>query len=139
MEIETIIETILDGNCILFCGAGASVSALNIKGENFKSAFDLTKLLYDSCGLESDGNLSYAADEFIDHFGEFKLIDLLKEQYTANSILDANKIIGSVEWKRIYTTNYDNVLEKSYSLNGKVLTPVTLSDKPYNYKDQLFS
>jgi hypothetical protein len=36
--------------------------------------------------------------------------------------------IAEIKWRRIYTTNYDNVLETSFAQLGKKLTPVTLMD-----------
>ena len=136
MELNNVIDLLFEGNCVLFAGAGASLTATNIKDENLISAANLTNRLYDLCGLSSDNNLSNAVDEYLEKFGEQSLITLLKELCTVKSIQDEHKIIGSVNWKRIYTTNYDNVLELSYTQNNKILTPVTLSDNPYHYKDK---
>ncbi|RRD61434.1 SIR2 family protein [Tannerella forsythia] len=136
MSLQNAIDLIFEGNCILFTGAGASLMAVNIKEENLKTAKQLTDLLYDKCGLQSDNNLSYAVDEYIEQHGEHELIQLLKEQYSVRTISEEQEILGSVDWKRIYTTNYDRVLETAYMKNGKHLTPVTLSDKPYDFKDK---
>lgn len=138
MTLENAIDLLFEENCILFTGAGASVSATNIKGENIKPAKALVKLLYNECGLESDNNLTYAVDEYLEKFGEQKLITLLKEQYTVQSIQNEHEILGAINWKRIYTTNYDNVLETAYNKCSKILTPVTLSDKPSHFKDKRY-
>ena len=136
MDLINAIDLIFEGNCILFTGAGASLSTKNIGDENLKSANQLTNLLYEKCGLDSDGNLSYAVDEYLEQYGEQSLITLLKEQYTVKTIQKEHEVLCSVDWKRIYTTNYDNVLETAYTKNGKILTPVTLSDRPYSFKDK---
>jgi hypothetical protein len=136
MELNNAIDLLFEGNCILFTGAGASLTAANVKDENLISAAKLTEHLYELCELSNDANLSYAVDAYLEKFGEQSLITLLKELYTVKSIRDEHKILGSIAWKRIYTTNYDNVLELSYTQNNKILTPVTLPCNPYHYKDK---
>lgn len=136
MELKEAINLILDGDGILFTGAGASLSATNIIGENLKTLNELTKFIYSKCGMENDGNISYATDEFLNKFGESELIRLLKEQYTIKEISKEHEIIASVDWKRIYTTNYDNIIETAYHRQGKLLTTVNLNDRPYHYKDK---
>jgi hypothetical protein len=136
MDIKEAIDLIFDGNCLLFTGAGASITATNLKDEHLKPAVELTEMLYDECGITADGNLESAVDEYLDVFGEQKLITLLKEQYSVKSIEEEHIILGSLNWRRIYTTNYDDVLETSYRKNCKILTPVTLANKPYHFKDK---
>ncbi len=136
MDLKDAINYILDGDGILFTGAGASLSAINIVGENLKTLNELTSLLYRECDMESDGNISYATDEFLNKHGESALIKLLKEQYTVKEISKEHEVIASVDWKRIYTTNYDNVIEVAYHKQGKILTTVNLNDRPYHFKDK---
>ena len=136
MEIRESIRLSFEGNCVLFTGAGASVSAKNIKDDYIKASGKLTELLYDRCDLENDGNLSYAVDSYLETHGEFSIINLLKEEYTVRSVATEHSILASIPWKRIYTTNYDNVLEFSYNQNGKLLSPVSLNDRHYFYKDK---
>src|SRR5207244_3971359 len=38
------------------------------------------------------------------------------------------KIIAGTPWRRVYTTNYDNVIEFGAAQTSKRLTPVTLGD-----------
>lgn len=136
MEIQYAVDLIFDGNCILFTGAGAATTALNISNNTLKPAHQLTELLFEKCDVESNDNLSDAVDEYLEKFGEFGLIKLLKDEYTVKEIQPEHQVLGSVRWKRIYTTNYDGVLEMAYSANSKVLTSVTLTDKLFNYKDK---
>lgn len=136
MKLTEAINYIFDENCILFLGSGASLTAKNIRGENLKSGGSLANHLFELCGLESDNNLTNATEEYLDQFGEYNLISLLKELYTIRSIQEEHRILGSLNWKRIYTTNYDNALELAYNENGKVLTPVTLSNRPSHFKDK---
>lgn len=136
MELQTAIDLVFDGNCTLFTGAGASITATNIRNEPIKPAFQLTEFLYQKCNMESNGSLSDAVDEYLEQFGEYGLINLLKEQYSVKEIKPEHETLGSVSWKRIYTSNYDSVLESAYIKNEKVLTPVTLRDRLYHHKDK---
>ncbi len=136
MNINEAIDLIFDGNCLLFTGAGASITATNLKNEKLKPAVKLTEMLYQECGVAGDGSLESAVDEYLDTHGEQRLITLLKEQYTVKAIEEEHLTLGTLNWRRIYTTNYDNVLETSYTRNGKILTPVTLANRPYHFKDK---
>ena len=46
-----------------------------------------------------------------------ELIELLKKEFTLSSIEDWHEIIMSIQWKRVYTTNYDSVIENAAARN----------------------
>lgn len=66
------------------------------------------------------------------------MIHILKQEFTISKISPDHKYIGSHKWARIYTTNYDDIIETAYKQNrtGEYLTPVTLSDHPNSYQDK---
>jgi hypothetical protein len=136
MELQNAIKTIFEGNSLLFTGAGFSLSATNMNGTNFKSAYYLAENLYKECGENNDGDLENAVDIFLDKFGEIKLIEFLKNEFTVSTLSNELSVYGQVNWKRIYTTNYDNVIEAAYQKFGKVITPVTLTDRSIDYNKQ---
>lgn len=139
MELKDAIYKILDGNCMIFTGSGFSLGATNIKQENsgMLKAYELANYLYDECGYNiQDGNLTNASNLYQKKFGPHKLIELLKQEYTVRSISPDQEYIGSLPWLRIYTTNYDKIVELSYEKNKKYLTPVTLSCRINDYKDK---
>nr|WP_319511475.1 SIR2 family protein [uncultured Draconibacterium sp.] len=137
MELKDAIYEILEGNGLLFTGAGASLNATNVKDESLGTLWDLTELLYAKCGLESDGNISNATDEFLEEFGEEELIRLLKDKYTIKEITQEHRTLLSVKWKRIYTTNYDNVIETALvSEHNTAYTSVDIQDRPSFQKDK---
>lgn len=68
--------------------------------------------------------------------GEYQLVPLLRETYTAKEITKGQKTISDCCWSRIYTTNYDNIIEFASLSNGVVMTPVTLSSRMKEYKDK---
>ena len=135
MELTTAIRHILDGEAVLFVGAGFSLGAENLLGKPLKSARQLTTLLADKAGIAAedreDLTLQDAAEEYIDHFGvggQELLIQELKKQYKVRAISQAHRQIANAPWTRIYTTNYDDVVEKAYTDLGKSLQSVVLSD-----------
>lgn len=67
---------------------------------------------------------------FIKRRSAFSLIQLLLDRLTATNITGAQQVIGSVPWKRIYTTNYDNVVELAHARANRPIRPVTLADEP---------
>ena len=137
MELKEIIEKILTGNCILFTGSGFSFGAKNISDQNPKICCALTEFLYNECDIiENDFNLKSASEIYSDTKGEFNLIDFLRKEYTIKEISQDHEFIASIPWKRIYTTNYDNVMELAFIKNKKLLTPITLSERIDHYKDK---
>jgi len=128
MELDRAIELALDGEALLFVGAGFCSGAKNLSGESMKSAEALTKSLADELGIPSITGLDDAAEEYADLFGEDQLIELLHNEFTASDVAPHHLNIADVPWKRVYTTNYDNVLEVAYSRLHRRLNPATPSD-----------
>ncbi len=110
-HLEEAIKHALDGDAILFLGAGFSLGATNIRNEAFKDATELAKLLLEKCSVTEEATLSHAAQYFIQELGSPALFELLLEQFTCAGVRDYHEIILSLPWKRIYTTNYDDVID----------------------------
>ena len=134
MTIEEAIDLIRDGKCILFTGSGFSFGAKNSnigtdgKGEPFLSAKDLCQKLVDEFGLEEpEAGLGVVAGFYLEKYPKSGLIDFLKKEFTASEISDSHKTIGRLPWRRCYTTNYDEILEKAMELAGSPRKMVTLS------------
>lgn len=134
MTIETAIDQISYGKCILFTGSGFSFGAKNSsigsdgKGAPFLSAKDLCKKLVDEFGLEEpDAGLGMVASFYLEKYPKSGLIDFLKKEFTATEISDSHKFIGRLPWRRCYTTNYDEILEDAMAFAGCSRKVVTLS------------
>jgi hypothetical protein len=128
MDLERGVQVALDGRAILFVGAGFSLGATNINGESFKSGRQLAHFLAAQTGLPPETPLDDAAEEFGHAKGVDALIAELRRQYTATSIADHHIEIARVPWRRIYTTNYDDVLETAHKQLSRKLTPVTTAN-----------
>lgn len=134
MILEEAIKHALSGNAILFLGSGASVGAVNQNGEQFPVGQELAKRIYPDCI-----NLDQAADFFCEDKekehkdGEQELIAFLKRQFRAKTITAHQKRIPSVPWKRIYTTNYDDIVEKAYAECGQYVRSLVPEDAASSY------
>jgi hypothetical protein len=128
MDIETAISSALSGEAVLFCGAGFSMGATNLRGKPMKSGSELAAHLSGLCDLGAALPLEDASARYISQFDVDSLISELRQEYTAKDISQHQLDIAQVPWRRVYTTNYDDVLETAYARCSRQLTPVTFRD-----------
>ncbi len=132
MDIYTAINLALEGNAILFAGSGFSFGAKNLNGEGFHTGDGLRDIIAEDCGITSSRPLSVVSEFYISEKSDDELIEFLKKEFTLSSIEVWHKIIMSIQWKRIYTTNYDSVIETAATDNSKKWTPIVLSKEISN-------
>ena len=128
MELNEAIEHAIDGNGVLFVGSGFSRSATNLDGQHLKTGGQLAEFLGQECGLLESASLEDVAELYIEKHGRTKLVNLLTRQFQVSQLGPEHATFGRVPWKRIYTTNYDNVIELTYQLNSRPIVPITLKD-----------
>jgi len=88
-------------------------------------------------GLPASVGLEELSEEVLRLHGVDFLLGEMKHEFTASSIAHFQEEIALIPWKRIYTTNYDNVIETAFASRGKALHSVTLSDQIRDFpKDQ---
>lgn len=134
MTIEQALEHALNGEAVLFLGSGFSLGATNILNKSFLNGAQLTKLLLGKINIsEEQVNLRHAAEIFVEQSSDEELANLLRGQFSVKVIADHHKSIGAVHWFRIFTTNYDNVLERAYAENSRQLVSVTLGQDPSQF------
>ena len=75
MDYNRALEHVIDGNAVLFCGAGFSLQAKNLRGTSLKSGAALAGHLAKLIGSPLDSFLEDAAEEFAKKFGDDKLIE----------------------------------------------------------------
>lgn len=138
MDINKAIQYALEGNAILFTGAGFSYGATNINNTTIVTGESLRDYLAQECNIsKTQSSLSSVADYHIKyHNGYTSLIETLTKQFSVKEVTDTHKTIMSINWKRVYTTNYDEVAEFASSKNNYFLKPVTLSSDCINPASQ---
>ena len=136
MTLNEAINIILDGEAVLFVGSGFSIGASKEDNTEFKTAIPLAHELLRQCGYDESeyiDDLGQASEIYQDEKSEHELVEYLVKAYTAMDVTDAQTTIACLPWIRVYTTNYDNVVELACQKNKKhILSPV-LSDNPKNY------
>lgn len=140
MDISEAIIHALNGDAVLFLGSGFSVGANKTSGEPFLTAKPLAHQLLSMCGYSEDemvDDLGQAAQLYIAIHSESSLLDYLRNEFSAVDTTQAQQIIASLPWMRIYTTNYDNIIELA-AIQGakKHIVPVTLSSRLKDYRDK---
>ena len=130
------IKAMLDGNALLLTGSGAGYGAKNESGLNLPLGTELAELLLTACDEYPSKDLRDAADTYEEKFGKDALISCLKNLLNVSEIQEWHKVIYSLPWRRIYTTNYDRIPIIAANQSGKSLIPVTLDFECRKYSDK---
>ncbi len=124
--------TIEAGTSILFLGAGFSAEAKNFSDVAIKDVEGLKKLFLDEIGESVDGyDLDSAAEEYVRYHGEKgheKITEVLHKNFRAKKYTNEQRLIVCQPWYRIYTTNYDDVIENICAEQKKQITTKEISD-----------
>lgn len=134
MDYARALIAAADGKAVLFLGSGFSMGATSLDDLNFPTGTTLATQLCADANVPTTSDLKTASSRYLRVKQPDDLIQKLRQTFTAKNISDFHKAIASIPWKAIYTTNYDDVLEKGAAASGKKLTPLTLSDHPKNFK-----
>lgn len=128
IAIDRLISIINTGRAILFTGAGFSSECRNIFDKKPPLAGELARLISQKGKFEEDDDLTYVSDYFLSHGNKNDLLHLLKENYTICKNEKYHSQISSMKWKRIYTTNYDDSIEKSAKDLQKIIYSLAIDD-----------
>jgi hypothetical protein len=111
--VEQLALDIHSGQAILFLGSGFSRSARNKFGVNFPQADQLKELLGSDFEVDlSNYSLEAISEHFVAKKGTPALYQVLADQFTAVALSKQQIALFKLPWKRIYTTNFDNVAEQ---------------------------
>ena len=135
-DIKEIAKKIYRGNAVLFVGAGFSADARGFN-DDLPTREELKQKIDSLMNTLSDNNasLSDTADYFIEAYckqNKNKLdefIDWMKDTFSVKSTKEHHQIIAALPWRRIYTTNYDNVIEEAAKVKNIRIESKTLDDK----------
>lgn len=111
-KLDRILHDAILGRAVLFLGSGASTEAKNALGEPLPVAPVLVTRMASDLGIaNNDYSLQTIATHFKKKKGAHKLVELLKEELEVKSVSEGLSTLLALPWRRIYTTNYDNVVE----------------------------
>ena len=147
MNIEEAILQALDGNALLFIGSGFSSGAINYDGLEFPLGDETCQRLikYGKIDVSDDSaidqkDLGYISERFLDTNNDVELLKFLNSQFKCKKLEEYHKEIASVNWKRVYTTNYDNLFEKAsdeVGINRETITPEKRSSDVLSYRNAI--
>lgn len=105
---------------ILFLGSGFSVGAENIRGGEIPSGKGLKKMFASALKVHADDyDLTTLADEFTLR-EDLNLYQTVYEIFTTVKAKEYQTAILANKWRRIYTTNYDDLAECVRSVDGPI-------------------
>lgn len=129
MNSEDAIGAITAGRAILFAGAGFSFDA-KCGAKPMPGGSALSKLLMTALESSETTDYTLAAELFSAERGEPALSDILRSNLTTTEVTEDQILISSQPWRRIYTTNFDDVLEFSNNRAGRSYVSLTPKDAP---------
>jgi hypothetical protein len=124
------VGTIEGGSSILFLGAGFSADATNVADKDIKDVAGLISYLLGEVGIRSaDGyDLDSAAEEYQLKKGDKATAAALHSNFRSKSVTSDQRLIVTQPWYRIYTTNYDDVIERICTEEHKPITTKEIDD-----------
>lgn len=129
IKLKESIDKIEFGRSILVIGAGFSSSATNINDKKMPTSGQLSDILSKEIGEELGSELEDISSLYIEEKGRGNLVKILKNNFTSKTTTTAQKLIANAPWKRVYTTNYDNVFERSCNYYSPDIITRTSSPK----------
>lgn len=135
LSLEKFLTLGVNGGNLLFCGAGFSADCLNFGASEVGTASPLHDMLNTAVGHQFS-DMQLAADEFIEKFGENGLLKLLNDKYSVSKRTKPIDEILRYPWERIYTTNYDDVIEQSMTALNKGHYAANNTERPFDVSKQ---
>lgn len=108
---ESLMNRILSGKCVLFLGAGATKESGGALGK------ELGKYIYDEIGdigVDYKENLARYTQMLVNSGYRDEIERIIRKRFTDLRPNEKFSLISEIPWKAIYTTNYDDLIEKAY-------------------------
>jgi hypothetical protein len=124
------INAIESGQSILFLGAGFSRGALNQLQRPIRDGWELTSFFLDECQItdKNDYDLETASEEYSSQKGELQLTETLFKNFMSIQLTDAQRTVICQPWYRIYTSNYDDIIERVSHIDNKPISIKEIAD-----------
>lgn len=130
MTYEEALKYALEGETVFLVGSGFSVGAYNGSAEEDRSLWTgakLAKKLAELTDMDEELSLDIVSQEYIDIYGEKQLVEYLKEHYVVQQYEEYYKALTKMKNIRVYTTNYDNLIEKVCRDSGYKITGLNIN------------
>ena len=141
IELE-MLNQIFKKRAVLFVGAGFSLDAANF--ENFiPNSKTLSHIICDLMSRAHDDNLRDISDFFFYEYCKknqsaiTSYCNKMQHLFTIKNAPEYYDAIIKVPWKRIYTTNYDDLIEFLGKRNNKLIKSYSLNNKNKEIADNI--
>jgi len=132
-DLDELARALSSKRALLFIGAGFSKSSRNLNGQELPLANDLANKIGELGSFDAESDLQYASEKFLREGNDDDLIQLLTNLYTVSQCSEESNQILKLKYRRIYTTNYDDLIEKSSNKNGFSRKSLSIYDNPKDY------
>lgn len=134
MEFEDALAAALQGRALAFLGAGFSIGAPAANGLEIPSTVELAARL---CAAVGETGLPYDTAATLyrkrNSSDPHALASFLAAQFTVDRVEEPHVGFSKVPWRRVYSTNYDNIVElASQKLGIQRLSLSTASEPSTN-------
>jgi len=134
---EALKSSIAKGELILFLGAGASKGCKTRDNEDVLDGYGLAKELARRASLPYEDEALDEVYTAVRGKLESRLDPILEELFQDVNPSQEYKIIAQYAWRRIYTLNIDDGLDRALSQSGQNIR-LRLSSDPIQERDQFF-
>ncbi|QKV17130.1 SIR2 family protein [Oricola thermophila] len=134
MELDEAISQIKFGNCVLFTGSGFSLGAKSISGGDILNVSGLIERFLDISGVDenrSEYDLETAA-QVACGADKQRVFSELMHSMRCREVSYDHRHIARINWRRVYTSNYDNVFEVASTSERKVYRSFTVLDRAHS-------
>lgn len=116
------------GNAVFILGSGFSIGAKNIDDKQLLQGNGLAKKIAEAIPISADFSLEMIAQQYINQYGEYELLQLLKKQFLVKKFDEKYNALAQLNKIHIYSTNYDDLIERIFFSNKKSINSYELSD-----------
>jgi SIR2-like domain len=136
--LDKAISRVHLGRSVLFLGAGFSRESINACGKKLPVGAELAQIISSKMGLDDD-DLADVSELYQKEHGVSSLIEILKGEFLTAAATPSQVEIIQNPWSIIYTTNYDNVIEKSVELEDIKINVLSRSNNPSDIKKDILN
>jgi hypothetical protein len=131
-RFELAVKRALSGNAVLIVGAGIGFKSININGEAIPSGQEFSRIIHEKLNLSDPLRpLDRVSQAFVNRNGAPAMYELLNQTFKVKSVDETFANFLNQNWYRIYTTNYDNVIEHCRPKNRSTFS---INNIPKNLK-----
>lgn len=130
IELSEMIEGIDPSNTVLFFGAGSSIPS------GAPSVAKLMASVSHMFNIDAEGySLTEMTSLAEEKRSRVELINCLRGMFNKIRVTGALLNLPLYNWKNIYTTNYDKLVEQSYEIKEK---PISVITSNYDFREQKY-